>query len=352
MRIWIDLANSPHVPFFSALTKEFAERGHDVEITARDFAETVALARAAGLPADVIGEHGGRSLFGKTANLIQRSWALRRWAARRALDVAVSHNSYTQIFAAWSLGLRTVTLMDYEHQPANHLAFRLASRIIVPSVFPEEALTRYGARAKKVRRYNGTKEDVYLADFARDPSFANKLRQLGVSEENVLVTVRPPARDALYHRFENELFDELLKRLSGRAEVKVVLLPRTASGQYRNVVTSGSTQYRNPVASGSGHNFIVPAEPLDGPNLIAASDLVISAGGTMNREAAALGIPAATIYAGRWAAIDEALVREGRLMRIQSREDLNELPIEKKDTAQARHSSGVRKEVAELILGQ
>lgn len=351
MRIWIDLANSPHVPFFSALTKEFAGRGHDVEITARDFAETVALARAAGLQAEVIGEHGGRSLFGKTANLVQRSWALRRWAKRRSPDLAVSHNSYTQILAAWSLGLRTVTLMDYEHQPANHLAFRLASRIIVPSVFPEQALTRYGARPKKVRRYNGTKEDVYLADFARDPSFANKLRELGVSEEDVLVTVRPPARAALYHRFENELFDELLRCLSERAEVKVVLLPRTAlqrSAQYGKA----SGQHLNAGSSGSGHNLIVPSEPLDGPNLIAASDLVISAGGTMNREAAALGIPAATIYAGQWAAIDEALVREGRLMRIRSREDLDVLPIEKKGTAQARRSSGVKKEVAELILAE
>ena len=350
MRIWIDLANSPHVPFFSVLTKEFAERGHDVEITARDFAETVPLTRAAGLPAEVIGEHGGRSLFGKTVNLVHRSWALRSWAAGRSLDLAVSHNSYTQILAAWSLGLRTVTLMDYEHQPANHLAFRLASRIIVPSAFPEAALIRYGARHKKVRRYNGTKEDVYLADFARDPSFANKLRELGVSEEDVLVTLRPPARDALYHRFENEMFDELLKRLSERTEVKVMLLPRSASGQYRNVVALGSGQNRNAVASGSGQNFIVPAEPLDGPNLIAASDLVISAGGTMNREAAALGIPAATIYAGQWAAIDEALVRDGRLMRIRSREDLDTLPIKKKDNPLPRQAKHVRRDVAALIV--
>ena len=362
MRIWIDLANSPHVPFFSALTKELAARGHEIEITARDFAETVALARAAGLRAEVIGEHGGRSLIGKTANLIRRALALRRWAKRRSLDLAVSHNSYTQILAAWTLGLKTVTLMDYEHQPANHLAFRLASRIVVPSVFPEEALTRYGARSQKVSRYNGTKEDVYLADFARDPSFANKLRELGVSEADVLVTIRPPARDALYHRFENELFDELLRRLSDRPEVKIVLLPRRASGQYHNSVALGPGQNRNAVASGSGQNrnavasgsanqrLIVPVEPLDGPNLIAASDLVISAGGTMNREAAALGIPAATIYAGQWAAIDEALVREGRLMRVQTRADLDTLPIKKKDNVSPRGATHVRHHVADFIL--
>ncbi|HET6892233.1 MAG TPA: DUF354 domain-containing protein [Pyrinomonadaceae bacterium] len=353
MRIWIDLANSPHVPLFSALIKEFAGRGHEVEITARDFAETVDLARAAGLEPQVIGKHGGRGVIGKTVNLFQRAWALRRWARGRFFDLAVSHNSYTQILAARWLGLKSVTLMDYEHQPANHLAFRFASRIIVPSAFPEDALIRHGADLTKVRRYNGAKEDVYLADFERDPNFIDKLRELGVSEEAVLVTVRPPARDALYHRFENELFDELLNRLLERSEVKVVLLPRTASqrsgqwlGQYRNAIASG--QDRTAVASG----LIIPAKPLDGPNLIAASDLLISAGGTMNREAAALGIPAATIYAGQWAAIDEKLVREGRLMRIHTRQDLDELPIKKKTKVQAHSAAHVRREVTELILEQ
>lgn len=339
MRIWIDLANSPHVPFFSALIKEFAGRGHKVEVTARDFAETVDLARAAGLEPQVIGEHGGRGLVGKTANLFQRTWALRRWARGRSLDLAISHNSYTQILAARWLGLKTVTLMDYEHQPANHLAFRFASRIIVPSAFPEDSLIRHGADLTKVRRYNGTKEDVYLADFEHDPSFAAKLRGFGVNQDDVLVTVRPPARDALYHRFENELFDELLNRLLERTKVKVVLLPRTAS--QREV-------YQNQTSE----KMIVPAQPLDGPNLIAASDLVISAGGTMNREAAALGVPAATIYAGQWAAIDEKLVREGKLMRIHTRENLYELPIQKKSNVRVNRAKHVRREVVELILAE
>lgn len=350
MRIWIDLANSPHVPFFSALIKEFAGRGHEVEVTARDFAETVALAQAAGLRPEVIGEHGGRRLAGKTVNLLQRTWALRRWARGRSLDLAVSHNSYTQILAARWLGLKSVTLMDYEHQPANHLAFRFASRIIVPSSFPEDELIRHGADLAKVKRYNGAKEDVYLADFERDPSFSAKLRELSVNEDDVLVTVRPPARDALYHRFENEMFDEMLNRLLQHPKVKVILLPRTASQRLRpfhDVVATGQ------VSIGSGSDrVVIPTQPLDGPNLIASSDLVISAGGTMNREAAALGVPAATIYAGQWAAIDEKLVREGKLIRIRTREDLNKLPIQKKSDGQVTRAKHVRREVAELILAE
>src|SRR6267378_5095814 len=214
MRIWIDLANSPHVPFFRSLANEFIQREHEVVATARAFAETVELAEAAGFAPQVIGGHGGEKLPGKAGNLVQRALALARWARGRDLDLALSHNSYSQVLAARALSLRTITLMDYEHQPANHLAFRLASRIIVPRAFPEAALSRFGAYPAKVRRYEGTKEDVYLADFKPDPGFAQTLRGIGVMPEDVLVIVRPPATEALYHRFENQLFEELLDRLS------------------------------------------------------------------------------------------------------------------------------------------
>ena len=339
MLLWIDLANSPHVAFFRALVPEFEKRGCEVELTARDFAQTVELAKAASLGAHVIGAHGGRALAGKAGNLIGRALALRHWASGRRIGLAVSHNSYAQVAAARSLGIESVTLMDYEHQPANHLAFRLASRIIVPRSFPEEALRRYGARAAKVRRYDGTKEDVYLADFAPDPRFAETLSSMGVKPTDVLVVVRPPARDALYHRFENELFDELLARLSSREGMKIILLARTE-------------EQRAVYKEREGANLILPRVAIDGANLVAYADMVISAGGTMNREAAALGVPAATIYAGRWAAIDKELVREGRLKRISTREDLDALCVEKKGNTNARRALHVRAEVADLILRQ
>ena len=336
-RIWIDLANSPHVPLFRALVPELRARGHEVLVTAREFAQTVELAARAGLNPDVIGGHGGGKLTGKAGNLFGRAWGLRRWARGRELALAVSHNSYAQIVAARALGLRTVTLMDYEHQPANHLAFRLASRVIVPRAFPAAALRRCGASARKVRRYDGTKEDVYLADFAPDPNFNAQLRALGIEANDLLVVVRPPAREALYHRFENELFDELLERLRARPDVKVLLLARTQA-------------QRELYAARASARFILPRAALDGANLIAAADLVVSAGGTMNREAAALGVPAATIYAGRWAAVDEELVREGRLRRIGTRADLAELPLQKKAGLKLRRATQVRGEVVDLIL--
>lgn len=334
MRLWIDLANSPHVPFFKALAKRFVAHGHEIETTAREFAETIPLAHAAGFKPYVTGVHGGRSVSAKAGTLMSRAWALARWARKRRFDLAISHNSYSQITAARALGIKTVTLMDYEHQPANHLAFRLSSRIIVPASFPEESLRHFGASAQKVRRYHGTKEDVYLADFEPDPLFAKRLCELGVKPDNVLVLMRPPAHDALYHRFQNTLFDEALEMLLADERVQVILLPRSEPQR----------------AAYTKKNLIVPDQPLDGPNLIAASDLVISAGGTINREAAALGVPAASIYAGKWAAVDEALMKEHRLTRIANADDLRELRIEKKSGVKPRRSINVIDEVAQLIL--
>jgi predicted glycosyltransferase len=337
MRIWIDLANSPHVPFFKALSDRFVTLGHEIEFTARDFAETVPLAQAASLSPEVVGMHGGRQVTAKATNLVGRAWSLAGWARQRKFDLAISHNSYSQILAARVLRVTNVTLMDYEYQPANHLAFRFTSRIIIPTSFPERRLRRYGASPRKIRRYHGTKEDVYLADFQPDSSFASQLSQLGIGTDNVLVLMRPPAHDALYHRFQNTLFDEALTLLLANDDVRVVLLPRNESQRATYLARS------NP-------KLIVPANPLDGANLIAASDLVISAGGTINREAAALGVPAASIYAGKWAAVDEELLKEGRLRRISTKQHLQELPIAKKPTMNPRRSTKVIEEILGFIF--
>jgi predicted glycosyltransferase len=188
-----------------------------------------------------------------------------------------------------------------------------------------------------VRRYEGIKEDVYLADFKADPSFAKTLLELGITENDVLVTARPPASEALYHRFENELFDQLLERLSKTPVAKVILLPRNDS-------------QRKTYGARAGSNLVLPNAPLDGANLIASSDLVVSAGGTMNREAAALGVPAVSIFLGEWAAIDEQLVQDGRLRRISTADDVRALPLQKKPVATARRALGAAARVADLIL--
>jgi predicted glycosyltransferase len=340
MRIWIDLGNSPHVPFFRALAPEFERQGHEVLWTAREYAQTVELAREAGLPIEIFGSHGGKSLFQKGLKYATRVGALTRWAYGRGIGLALSHNSHEPLAVARLLGIESVNLMDYEHHPANRLSFRLASRVVVPESFPDEILERLGATSK-ARKFQGIKEDVYLAGFRPDPQFQPKLDDLGVAPENILVVVRPHAPEALYHRgVANDLFDELLDRFAADPRVRIIVLPRTSS-------QGAAIRAAHPQS-----NIIFPADVLDGANLLSSADLVISGGGTMNREAAALGVPTATVFAGKAAAVDDYLFREGRLTRIQSSADLAMIELRKKSGLIIRDASGVREEVVKFILNK
>ena len=229
--------------------------------------------------------------------------------------------------------------MDYEHHPANHLSFRTAKKVIVPESFPAEFLRKFGASEKKVRRFSGIKEDVYLSDFEPDKNFQNELEKLGVFRENILVVIRPHAPEALYHRqFSNKILDELLDKFSLDENVRIILLPRK---NYQGA----ELRRKHPHA-----NIIIPERVLDGANLLAAADLVISGGGTMNREAAALGVPTASVFAGRAAAIDEYLADENRLQKIESAADLAKIKLEKKKNLNLRGEKNVREQIVNFIL--
>lgn len=314
MQIWIDLSNSPHVLFFRSIIQMLENQGHNVRITARDFAQTIALAGKYGLNYEIIGTHAGGSLWRKGLKLFDRTFTLMTWAYRQNIDIAVSHNTYSQAVAAFLLRIPFVAIEDYEHQPAHHLSFRLARRVIVPEVFPENALRLYGATERKVKRYPGSKEQVYLSCFTPNATF---LSEQGLDNGKIIVTVRPPATFALYHRFENPLFMELLEWLTKQDDVLLVLLPRTNDQKEFFLV-------------GKYRNIFIPCRALDGPNLLFHSDLVISAGGTMNREAAVLGTPVYTIFAGQAAAVDDYFVRAGRMVSIQDKADFAKIKLCKK----------------------
>lgn len=338
MRIWIDLGNSPHVPFFKALAQEFEARGHEVVWTARDYAQTVELARNAGLDAKVFGTHGGKNVAAKAGKFAKRVMDLVSWARGRGIDLVVSHNSQEPLVAARILGIRSVNLMDYEHHPGNHLSFRAAKRVVVPESFPQDALERFGA-AKKAKRFAGIKEDVYLSDHRVAAEFVAELGSFGITPQNILIVVRPHAPEALYHRgVENRLLDELLDRFAADENVRIILLPRKS-------YQGDELRRRHPQP-----NIIIPERVLDGANLVASADLVISGGGTMNREAAALGVPAYTIFAGEPAAIDQYLIDSGRLVAIKTSDDVAALVPGKKDGLSPRSNSGAKAQVADLIL--
>ena len=325
--IWIDLANSPHVLFFRPVIDELHRRGIATHCTARDFAQTLPLCRELGIDAEPFGSHGGSGIVGKLRSLAERVAALRAVARRIAPSVAVSHNSYAQLVAARSLRVAAVTAMDYEHQPANHLAFRCADLIAVPDTYPMDCLRAQGARPGTTWRYHGLKEDITLAGFAPRKEY---LSDQGIDASRIIVVVRPPARMALYHRFDNPLFERLLARVRKIDGLAVILLPRT-DGQARELESQGFG------------SMLWRGDTLDGRELVAGADAVISAGGSMNREAAVLGTPAYSIYAGTLGAVDRTLVARGRLQLLSDQTDIDALELRKSATV-------VRESVSAALL--
>jgi predicted glycosyltransferase len=323
VRVWADLTNSPHVLVLRPLIQAMREDGHEVEVTARDFAQTLELLDRFGIDHTAVGRHRGGSRGGKAVGLASRSLALTRWARGRSFDVAIGHGSNDVSVAAALLRIPSATAFDYEFAVAQHnVNCRLARAVVVPDAIPPERLYRYGARGK-IRPYEGLKEEYYLADFEPDEAV---LRELSLDRARPLVIVRTPPDVSLYHRFENPLFGQVLDRLAEEGP-QVVVLPRTQ-------------EQRQEVAR---HGFVVPERAVDAQSLVAFADLVISAGGTMNREAVALGTPVYTTFEGRLGAVDERLLAEGRLRKLTNAQELS---LERK---QAQDGLRVRRDPRELV---
>jgi len=316
MRIWIDLTNSPHVLVMRPVIESLRADGHEVRVTARDFAQTLELCERLGVAHTQIGHHRGGRMGAKAVGLASRSAALVRWAhaeqrrsgARPPFDIALGHGSNDVTVAAALLRIPSSTMFDYEWATVQHnVNCRLARAVVVPDAIPPRRLERYGAKGK-IRAYEGLKEEYYLADFEPDDAV---LGELALDRERALIVVRTPPVVSLYHRFENDLFARVLRRLSASAAehgTQVVVLPRVAS-------------QREELARLGG--LVVPEHAVDAQSLIAYADLVISAGGTMNREAVALGTPVYTTFQGRLGAVDERLIDERRLRVLTAPEDLD-----------------------------
>ena len=325
MRVWVDLTNSPHVLVMRPLIEAMRADGHEVEVTARDFAQTLELCERFGIEHTPIGRHRGERLIPKFAGLVARSAALARWARGRGFELALGHGSNDVSVAAALLRIPAATAFDYEFAAMqHHVNCRLCRVVVVPEAIPTERLRQYGATPSKLRRYAGLKEEYYLADFEPDEGV---LDGLGLERSRPLVVVRTPPEASLYHRFENSLFRRVLDRLR-RSEAQAVVLPRTPDQR---------------AELGSLGRFVVPDRTVDAQSLVALADLVISAGGTMNREAVALGTPVFTTFEGRLGAVDEALLREGRLRRLT---DPDQVDVERR----AEHNGlRVRRDPRELV---
>jgi predicted glycosyltransferase len=315
VRIWIDCTAPAHPVVFRPIVQRLRAAGHEVDVTARDYAQTLDLCRRLGLEHRPFGAHGGARRTGKLTALVSRSARLWRYARRRRFDLAIAHGSNDLAVVARALRVPAVDMFDYEWATLQHnVGCRPARRVMTPDSIPPERLRRYGVGPRKLAQFPGLKEEYYLADFEPDRSL---LTQLGLEDDRVLVAVRPPPDVSLYHRKANRLFPQVLDHIGRNPGVRAVVVPRTH-------------EQRRFLRWLDLPSLVVPEGAVDGQSLVALVDVVVSAGGTMNREAVALGTPVYTTYGGRLGGVDEALIRTGRLRPLT---DPRAIQLAKRDGA-------------------
>ncbi len=327
MRIWIDIANAPHVLFFKPIIERL-KNDFEIIITLRDFGQTVEIAKNFNLTFEVIGKHHGKNKIKKFFGLFERANELRKYIKDKKVNLAISHNSYHQILCAKLLGIKTITFMDFEGQIANHLAFRLADLVVVPKFFKRKYIKIYSARS--VKFYNGLKEEVYLWNFNDNDDY---ILELGIDRGLPICVMRTPATSSLYYK-KNELFFEVLRYVSKYS--RVILIPRSNE----QIDELKLNKFLN-------QNIIIPNRALDGPRLLYWADFTISAGGTMNRESALLGTPTYSIFKGLRSGVDEYLEGLGILKYIK---EPSEIRIEKKkEFKKLVNEPNVLNEIIEII---
>jgi len=326
-RLWVDMTNSPHVLVLRPIIDEFRRRGWEVSVTAREFAQTVPLLERFGIEHTLIGRHRGKRTFLKAWGMAARSAQILKFGAGRGFHLALSHASNDLPVVSRLLGIPHVTMFDYEFARLSHsINVRLSTKALIPDAIPAEALLQYGGHPEKVDRYAGLKEEYYLADFQPNPQVID---DLGLDASKTMLVLRTPPSMAAYHRMENTLFDEFLRVVANRGDVQGVVLLRTP-------------EQRAGVEAIGAKNLIIPEKVVDAQSLVYYADLVVSGGGTLNREAAALGTPAYTVFSGVMGAVDKDLIARGRL-NLPKR--VSEIRLEKKGQTHSR----VLRDVGELV---
>jgi predicted glycosyltransferase len=340
--IWIDLDNAPHAPFFVPLIGELENRGHQTLVTVRDYGYTCAIADQRGIKYTPIGRHPGKNLFMKIGGTLSRVAALTRWARGRQIDAAISHGSRSLVLASALLRIPCVTMYDYEFVSTS-IFNKLSSKVLLPDILPDRLTNQIGLPDDRVAKYPGLKEEVYLGGFEPDGAI---LGELGVSSDDILVVVRPPATTAHYHNpLSEKIVQLLLDRICESKNIIGVITPRTAE-QGESIRRS----LKNPDV------FRVLTKPVDGLNLIAHSDLVVGGGGTMNREAALLGVPVYSVFTGKVGTIDRELAKQGKLVLVRGLGDVDRVVFAKRDktdyTAQSEKRRARSAELAAFICDE
>lgn len=336
-KIWIDMDNSPHVPFFVPIIKELEEMGYSVVLTARDCFQVRDLVNLYNLPCTFVGRHYGKHKLAKVVGTCYRALRLASLLRGENVRLAVAHGSRAQTIASTLLGISSLSLWDYEFTKG--VGKLQPDWVMVPAVIPDSAIH---LDAHRVFKYQGIKEDVYVPGFRPDPGLRARL---GLEDDDFVVTARPPADEAHYYNPESDqLFHAAIKYLAEEQGARIVLLPRNEK--------QGEAARALWPELFAGRRIIIPEHAVDGLNLLWSSDLAVSGGGTMNREAAALGVPVYSVFRGKIGAVDRYLAQNGRLVLLEKVSDVREKIVVQKarGRAQAHHQSHTLRTIVDNLV--
>lgn len=314
-KIWVDLDNSPHVLFFAPIVERLKNEGYNVCISARNYAQTISLAELFGLDFKTIGKHYGKHKLIKLFGLFYRSFQLLPFVLKNRPTIALSHGSRSQMIIAKLLKIHSVVFLDYEF--VQTIPFANPDVMVFPNLISKEKLKEFKS---VVKTYPGIKEDIYVPNFKPDP---NIKKDLAISDNKINVVLRPPAYEAHYHNHESDLmFNKTIELLTTFENVQTIILPRDEK-QKLHILENYKKSFES-------EKLKIPNTVVDALNLMWYSDLVISGGGTMNREATALGIPVYSIFRGKIGDVDKYLASKGKLILLESVEDIkNKIKLEK-----------------------
>jgi len=334
--IWFDLDNSPHIPVFRPIFKELTKRNEDYYVTARDFAQTKELLQLWAIDGKVVGKHGGKHRINKLINLLHRGLQLKLALRNKDISLAVSHGSRTQLITSFLSNINAVWLLDYEYTEVT-LANKIATYILMPAYIPSERLQSAGFNMKKVIKYQGFKEELYLRDFKPDCSFREKL---AIDKDTVLVVFRPPSLSANYHNHRSEnLLIEGLTYFNETPNTVCLIVNRTNDD--KELILSR-------VKSRKNIRFL--DKPVDGLQLLFAADIAISGGGTMNREAALLGTKTYSIFTGKRPYLDDFLAQENKLKFISNISDFKKIPLDRSEKKIPDFNNKIAEEITDILL--
>ncbi len=333
--IWIDLDNSPHVQIFENIIKEL-EKDHKVYVTARDYNQTVPLLDLKGIKYRLFGKHPGKNKFNKYFFNLLRTFRLLLWGIGKKIDLSVTHGSRSGILASKLLAVPSIIMFDYEHMES-FLFKSLSKYMLATNYLEKDHLIKLGYPEEKLNFYPGLKENIYLPFYKNDPSIKERL---GLDDEKIIILLRPASEISHYNAdISYNLIEDLFQYLISQNNVQIVFVPRYEfqKDKYAKYINN------------SKNNVIVPKKVEEGLNIVYYSDLVISGGGTMNREAAAMNTPVYSIFQGMRPSIDENLEKQGRLSFISLKDDFSKIVFKKKQLSDINMSRDAFEAVLEFI---